>query len=364
MGKPRFAIIGAGNGGQSIAGVLAHQGYDVNLFDIDKVKIKTLKELGGINFTGAFEGFGKLKTISDDIEESLSEVDIIIVVTTASAYKDVAKNCSPHAKDGQLFVLMPGYLGGSLEFSRILRENGVDCERLIISETESLIYACRAKDIGYPRIHGNKNKLAIAAFPSKNTNRIIQKLKDIYPQLVPAENALETGFNNVNPMVHTPITIFNFGRVDREEDWTFYPVGATPRICKYIEKLDEERFAVANILGVKAISTKEIIKKFYGVDAEDLYETIQKNQAYQVSKAPKTINYRYFYEDVPMGLVPISSLGDMLNVETPSTKALINAASVLAGTDYWRTGMTVERMGLKGKSIDEIKQLLIEGYES
>ena len=361
MEKLRFAIIGAGNGGQSIAGVLAHKGYEVNLFDIDSAKIRAIKELGGIKFTGKMEGFGRPKGISNNIEETIKDADVIIVVTTAAAYKDVAENCAPHVQEGQLIVLMPGYLGGSIEFSRILKQKGIECENLIISETESLIYSCRAKEVGYPRIHGIKDKLTLAAFPSKNTDKAVQKLKDVFPQLIPGENVLETGFNNVNPMVHPPITIFNLGRVEQGEDWTFYPIGATPLICKYIEKIDEERIGVAKTLGVKAISTKEIIKKFYGVDKQSLYESIHGNQAYQVSKGPKTIHYRYFYEDVPMGLVPISSLGDMLQVDTPSIKALIHAASILSGVDYWESGMTVERMGIKGKSVDAIKKMLSEG---
>jgi opine dehydrogenase len=364
MENLRFAIIGAGNGGQSIAGVLAHKGYEVNLFDIDSAKIETIKKLGGINFTGKIEGFGQLKTISDHIEQTVRDVEVIIVVTTAAAYKDVARSCAPHLKEDQLIVLMPGYLGGSLEFSRILKEKGVDCESLIISETESLIYSCRAKEVGSPRIHGIKDKLSMAAFPSKNTNRAIQRLREVYPQLAPAKNVFETGFNNVNPMLHIPITIFNLGRVERGEDWTFYPVGATPVICKYIEKIDQERISLAKILGVKAISTKEILKKFYGVDGEDLYESIHKNQAYQVSKGPTTIHYRYFYEDVPMGLVPISSLGEMLEVYTPCTKTLIHVASILSGVDYWNSGMTIERMGVKGKSVDAIKKFLSEGDDS
>lgn len=361
MRNLRFAIIGAGNGGQSISGVLAQKGYEVNLFDIDALKIKAIKEIGGIHFTGKLEGFGKLKNVSDNIEETISDADVIIVITTAAAYREVAKNCAPYVKDGQLIVLMPGYLGGSLEFFRILKEEGADCENLIISETESMIYACRAKETGHPRIHGIKDKLSIAAFPAKYTDRAIKKLKDVYPQLIPAENVLETGFNNVNPMVHIAITIFNLSRVERKEDWTFYSVGATPLVCNYIEKIDAERMSVARVLGVKAISTKEIIKKFYGVYEQTLHETIQKNQVYQVSKGPTTVNYRYFYEDVPMGLVPIASLGEMLNVEIPSTKALIHIANVISGIDYWSTGMTVERMGLKGKSLETMKKFLHEG---
>jgi len=62
-----------------------------------------------------------------------------------------------------------------------------------------------------------------------------------------------------------------------------------------------------------------------------------------------------------MGLVPIASLGEMFNVEIPSTKALIHIANVISGTDYRNSGMTVERMGLKGKSLEAMKKFLHEG---
>jgi opine dehydrogenase len=283
------------------------------------------------------------------------------VVTTAADHRDVAKSCAPYLKDGQLILLMPGYLGGSLEFFRILKEGGADCENLIILETDSLIYSCRAREAGHPRIHGIKDKFSIAAFPAKHTDRAIKKLKDVYPQLIPAKNVFETGFNNVNPMLHVPITIFNLSRVERKEDWSFYSIGATPLACKYIEKIDAERMLVAKVLEANAISTKDIIKNFYGVYEQTLHETIQKNHTYKVSKGPTTVNDQFFYEDLPMGLVPIASLGEMLKVEIESTKALIHIASVINGVDYWNIGMTVERMGLKGKSSEAIKKFLYEG---
>ena len=43
----KIAIIGAGNGGQAIAGYLATKGCDISLYDRNEQKINDLKKKGG-----------------------------------------------------------------------------------------------------------------------------------------------------------------------------------------------------------------------------------------------------------------------------------------------------------------------------
>jgi len=62
-----------------------------------------------------------------------------------------------------------------------------------------------------------------------------------------------------------------------------------------------------------------------------------------------------------MSLVPIASLGEKLKVPTPTIKAIIQLASTLTGCDYWRTGRTVDRLGLAELSLREIRQLVVDG---
>ena len=44
----KIAVIGAGNGGQSIAGYFALQVYETALYDIDVQKMNSLRQKGGI----------------------------------------------------------------------------------------------------------------------------------------------------------------------------------------------------------------------------------------------------------------------------------------------------------------------------
>ncbi len=62
-----------------------------------------------------------------------------------------------------------------------------------------------------------------------------------------------------------------------------------------------------------------------------------------------------------MSLVPISSLGQMLGVPTPAIDHIIGLASLLHHCDYRAQGRTVERLGLAGMSIQEIRHYVLEG---
>jgi opine dehydrogenase len=62
-----------------------------------------------------------------------------------------------------------------------------------------------------------------------------------------------------------------------------------------------------------------------------------------------------------MSLVPIASLGKHLKVTTPTIENIIHLASLMNDTDYWAEGRTVEKMGLAGLTVAEIRRLALEG---
>ena len=129
----KFAIIGAGAGGQSMAAILTQEGYRVRLYDIDSAKIERLNELDVIRITGAIEAEAKPEVITTDIAVVMDGADVIMVVTTTDGHADVAEKISPYLRDGQIILLNPGHVGGALEVSAIIRESGCKAD-LIIGE--------------------------------------------------------------------------------------------------------------------------------------------------------------------------------------------------------------------------------------
>ena len=55
MAAHKIAVLGAGNGGQALAGHLAMRGHDVSLYDIDREKIRTLQSRRQITILGKLE---------------------------------------------------------------------------------------------------------------------------------------------------------------------------------------------------------------------------------------------------------------------------------------------------------------------
>ncbi|MGB4458869.1 MAG: NAD/NADP octopine/nopaline dehydrogenase family protein, partial [Defluviitoga tunisiensis] len=90
-------------------------------------------------------------------------------------------------------------------------------------------------------------------------------------------------------------------------------------------------------------------------------EAIRNNEGYRGIYAPTSLNNRYLLEDVPMSLVPISSFGKEFGVDTPIIDSMINIANVMLDGNFWKIGRTVEDLGLKGKSIEDIIKFVEEG---
>ena len=146
-----------------------------------------------------------------------------------------------------------------------------------------------------------------------------------------------------------------------DEDMYFYKDGVTPSVGAVEDKVDAERLAVAKALGVKATPTPEWLRRYYGAtDISSIYTAVQSTPVFRSHKMPAH-SWRYSLDEmVPYGLVPIASLGNALGVPTPVTDAVVDLTSAVDGRDYWSEGTSVEKMGLKGFSTEQIIRYINE----
>lgn len=353
-----FAILGAGDGGKAIAAHLALKGFTVNLYNRKEgrhyVDLMKIKARGGIELKGVTEGLGRLNIVSPNIREVIKDTDVIMVVTWAQNHPEVAHTCAPSLQDDQTIILNPGRTGGALDFKNALKR--ANCKAKIkLAEAQTLILTARSAGLTRSRIMAIKKKVPLAALPSSDTEHVLKKIKQAYGQFTPARNVLETSFNNVGAVIHPAITLLNSGRIESTKgNFEFYFEGATPAVCKVMEAIDEERLKVARAFETEAMSTKDWLEFAYDVKGQTLYETLHKNKAYRGIKSTPTLEHRYIFEDVPTGLVPIASIGEMLGIKCRTSKTLISISSVIFGVDFWLQGRNVEHLGLKGMKAKEI----------
>jgi opine dehydrogenase len=202
--------------------------------------------------------------------------------------------------------------------------------------------------------------LFLAAVRAKQTDSVLERVRDVYPMMSAAKNILQTSLQNGNPVIHPTITLMNVALIERTKgDFEFYHQGVTPAVGRLIEAVDRERIAIGKKLGVKVIADPEL-SVLQGYMSEATYDKgFITAPGFAGVKAQPSLDYRYFNEDVGYGLVFLQKLAEQVGVATPVISAVITLASVLMNRDYMgEAPRTMETLGLSNRTPEELEKLL------
>ena len=351
-------IIGAGNGGQAVAGALGLAGHSVRLYDIDQNAVAPIAIQGGIELSGpVIAGFGPVAYAGLDLEQALEGAELTMIIVPGIAHADAVASLARRLADDSLLLLHPGCTGGALEAARVLAETGTDA---VVAEADSFLYGCRLLAPGSVAISAVKAEIRIAALPPEQTDRLVAATQTLFPQAKAASSVLETSLANMNAVLHVAPMLANSGRIEQpEREFEFYGEGITPSVARLVERVDGERLALAETLGVPARSVGDWILETYGVRGPSLYEMIQtlNRDVYRTSPAPRSLGHRYLTEDVAVGFVPLEALGHAAHLEMALTGALVTIASAATGRDFRREGRGREALGLARDGVDHLSRL-------
>ena len=376
MEKDTVAVLGGGNGGHAVAANLSLSGFKVSLFELPQFaesfeKVLRTRE---IRIEGvSIDGTAKLDLATIDIQQAIKDAEVIFVITPAFGHKVMAEVCAPFVQDGQIIVLMPGS-GGSLEFVNIFKQKKVKRE-ITFAESCTLPYGARLKGPGHVSVLINAVILPTGVFPSKKTNDVIHKLRQFYPVMTPAKDVLEAAINNPNPIVHPAATLLSATHIEHSKgEFYLYSEGMTPSVARTFESLNEERLSICKALGYRLYHWDNLEFRNYNLgetEEECRYRILNtsmdaafgKDGIYAgiKMKGPEHLKDRYVTEDVPYGMVLISTLGDLIGIATPTHDAVIQLASVINRTNYWKTGRGVKELGLSKLDKKGLKGFLLAG---
>jgi opine dehydrogenase len=361
-----IAVIGAGNGGCAAAVDLGLAGFDVRLYGRSPSTTAPLKAAGGIAYDGVLgEGFAAIPTITNEAAEAMAGADLVIVMGPTQAHENMASTVAPHLRDDQILFAAPGHTLTLLPHTlrRLGRTRPVTCE------SATLPYICRKAGPDRISISRKAAHMKFAAFPSRLTEQLAEHLKPVFPAIAPVANLLGTVFPYTNAIHHPPALLCNIGRVESTGgDFHHYFDGITPAVGRIIDALDRERVAAAAAFGVPV---DPLPAYFFdlgytneaGRDGGTAFDVFHNSAPNRFIKAPSTIDHRFFNEDVPFGLVPLTELGGLAGIDMPASKAVIAIASIAAAKPFHAQGLTLARMGIAGLSIDALKHLLEVGYK-
>jgi opine dehydrogenase len=360
------AIIGAGLGGIALLANLGLQGYRVRLHDIDDGRLARVRERGGLDVEGLVEGFAPVELATPQLAPAVDGADLIIVVTGSQFHAEVARGLAGTLRDGQTILLIQGGTGGSLIVRQELARAGCRAQ-VDVAEMDNFPYSLAWPEPTRVRMTIVKRFLQIAALPAARAGAVVGALSPIFPHAVAAPSILATGLANMNAVLHVVNMVGNAGRLEAGGNgYRFYAEGYTPSLVTALEALDAERLAIARAFGVAVSGVHQWLLRTYDLGGASLTETFhrlthQPTGPYQWTPTPRSLDHKYVTEDVPCGLVAMAGLGRAASVPTPVIDGLIALASAMLRRDFRAEGRNLDRLGLAGKTVAEIRAIAENG---
>lgn len=371
----KIAVLGAGNGGFMSAADLASQGFEVRLYDAMKGKldgVNDTKEIEVCDIESKPTGVvGKIAFASEDISEVIKGADVIVNPVPYFVTETYAKLAAPFLEEGQVVISL-GKGGASLTWAKVIKESG-NKNKVYLADCNTLPYGTTRLNNHQVRLEARTQNLMVASFPAKDIDHVYEVFSTLWNKengytIRKGANPIDTLLVDYNAITHTPPMICNAATIEMgDEDFHLFGVKEnTPAVCRVMKKLDRERMAIGEKLGMKQYTLEEEIHMVKwnrdGVDVTlPFYEAIH-TPFLEVCEGPFRLDSRHLTEDIPYGLVAYSSLGKMLGVPTPIIDSIIVMSEALLDVDFWSNGRTVEAMGFDPEwNVEQVKDYLLNG---
>ena len=361
----KFTIIGCGNSGLIHAAKLYEHGHQIALlktsnkngrfFDIIleeqgyRVKDDTVQGNG-------CEFFVKPSLITRNVKDAIAFGDIIMVMTTTLQHEFVAQLIAPHVRDGQVIILVPGYMG-SLIFKKFIDKN------VVYSEWETTAYNGRIVSNEYVRISFYNPRNAISVLPVSRTQDVLKVLSLCFDNTnYTRKHILESAFHNPNMIVHPIGMLFSASRIEYSNgEFWMYREAFTPSVINVIKAFDVQKNKVLQAFGCEPLDYFEAAKWRNEEDLNKDAMAVFRSFADSSNKGPSFINHRYLLEDVPMGLGLYVSIAKLVGVDTSIQESIMSLASALLNKDLKSGARTIQcLLGKDEVAIEDIKKAITE----
>lgn len=361
----KITIIGCGNSGLIHAAKLFEKGHEVALLKTSNLNgqfFDSVREKGSFRVKDdTIQGNGhefivKPNLITRNVKDAVSFGDIIMVTTTTLQHEFVAQLIAPFVKDGQIIILVPGYMG-SLIFKKYIKKD------VTYSEWETTAYNGRIVNNEYVRISFYNPRNAISVLPQSRTRQIVDMLSQCFDNTkYTRKHILESAFHNPNMIVHPIGILFSASRIEYSNgEFWMYREAFTPSVVNVIKAFDVEKNKVLQAFDCEPLDYFEAAKWRNEEDLTIDAMTVFRSFADSSNKGPSFINHRYLLEDVPMGLGLYISVAKIVGADTSIQEGIMALASALLDKDFRKSSRTIQYLlGKKDVTIEDIKQALTE----
>jgi opine dehydrogenase len=361
----KIAVLGGGNGSFAAAGDFALQGHDVRLWRRDTAAVAAHRAAGSRIAVKDAKGRhdAQLELVTTDIAEAVRNAELILCPAPAFAQHDIGALLAPHLRDGQVVFLPPATFG-SVIFAKAAHDAG-NRAAVAFAETGTLPWLTRKHGSFDVAITIRAKRLPVGVFPLKEADRALDVISRAFPGVIePCGDALSGALMNAGPIIHPPLIVMNAGPIEHFERWDIHKEGTQAAIRRVTDALDAERIAVREGFGygpphfpLAHHYAKEGEQWMYGRGSHDrLTDSGDWRERIVLTE------HRYMREDLRLGLSFLVSVAELAGVATPLAKSFLALGGAICGEDFWRSGRTLQSLGLGDLDRNSLQALLREGF--
>lgn len=356
----RVAVIGSSgfNVGVAVAADLALAGYAVAFWpgDAGGAIHAEADRRGGIVVEGPPEQLvsGKIglarPRLTGNAGAAVDGADLIVLDAAPAAVEDVFAAILPALAAGQVVHINTHGYWPALRLADPLR--AADARGVTLTEGPTPTHAADYAE-GTLTAHALRGNVPVAAFPARDGQAALALVCEVFPNLVPATSVLETNFHSMNMLMHPALALLSITALekaaDRGEMVDIYRLAHGDHSARLTEALDAQRVPVCEAFGVPFTSLATLVRGLYGGGGGTVREAI--DDAFYYFRLPPLapdVWATWLRADVPLAHVPYVALADLCGAGARLNRAMVDVFGALLGEDYWRTGLTLERLGLAG----------------
>ncbi len=318
-----------------------------------------IRQEGGYNVKDEANGgrrfFVQPEFITRDVEQAITFADIIMVMTITTQHEYVAQKIAPYVRDGQIIILVPGYMG-SLIFKKYIHKE------VIYSEWETTAYNGRVVDAMYVHITFYNPRNAISVLPTTQTDHVLSLLSRYFDNTCYARrHILESALHNPNMIVHPIGTLFSASRIEysKGEFW-MYKEAFTDSVINVIKAFDVQKNRILEVFDCEPLDYFEAAKwrneENLNVDAMTVFRSFAEDS----NKGPSYLDHRYLTEDVPMGVGLFLSIGKIVGVDTSIPEAIMALSSALLNKNLSAHARTIQNLLQQAEvTVEDIRKAIM-----
>lgn len=351
--KTRIGICGAGSIAFGTAALLASEGHDPMLWSPSGKGTADLAAGAPLVAKGALE-----LELSPRIAASAAELardnDVLVIALPAYGHKAVMDALAPHIEDRHEIIVSSHASLGAVYLSQLLAERGVSVP---ITAWGTTVVTGRRQSGTEVQVNTVRKRVDLCTVPEDAAEQALATCQRLFgDRFQPRDGLLAISLSNLNPQNHMGIALGNITRMERGETWS-QGQNVTPTVGRLLERLDEERLAIAEALGLEVKTIFEHFHLSFHVPVASISEMNQQMHAQgNGGTGPATADSRYVTEDVPYGLALTAVLGRLTGRPAELHEAGIRIFSAMYGRDFDRENELLNALDLASYDLDDLRR--------